>query len=110
MQLVLTREEKRRMRRFIRKAADTLAVTSILSLIITLFILCGRFESRYTIEAKVVNIEGYVYTVEDVAGYEWKFEDDRLFPEGTRVKLKMYNSLTDNTRMDDEIVKVKHIK
>ena len=110
MQVILTREEKRKVRRFIRRAVKSLTVAGIVALIVTIIILCGRVETRYNIEAEITDIDGYTYTAEDITGHEWKFDDDRLFPEGTKVKLKMHNSLTDNDRADDEILEVKPIK
>ena len=71
--------------------------------------ICGSIENHYKTEAEIVEIDGYTYTAVDVDGDEWKFEDDKLFPVGTKVKLKLFNNLTVSIE-DDEIVKVKPIR
>ena len=106
MQIIMTREEKRKVRRFIRRAIAVLEFASLLAI----FIICGHIDSHYKIEAEITDLDGYTYTAVDVAGYEWQFEDDTLYPVGTRVKLKMFNHCTHSSRVDDEIVKVKPVK
>ena len=109
MQVILTREEKRKVRRFIRRTKENLKIGLVLAYIVIAFIICGRIETQYKIEAKITELNGYTYTAVDVAGYEWKFIDERLFPEGTNVKLKMYNGLT-TTRNDDTVLDIKPMK
>lgn len=110
MKVVLTMREKRNIRVFIRRAKKTAKVVLVAGLFTVAFAICGNVESKYKIEAEITDLQGYTYTAVDVAGYEWKFEDDTLFPVGTKVKLKMFNHCTDNSRADDEIVKVKPVR
>lgn len=110
MQIYLTRQEERRIKRAIRRAKEKAKVAFVAVYFIVALAVVGHFENHYTIEAKVFDLDGYTYTVVDDAGYEWKFTDDTLYPVGTRVKLKMFNHCTHSSRVDDEIVKVKPVK
>lgn len=110
MQIYLTKQEERKLKRAIRKTIKTVKTTLAVIFVIGIFIICGHIDSHYKIEAEITDLDGYTYTAVDVAGYEWQFEDDTLFPIGTRVKLKMFNHCTHSSRVDDEIVKVKPVK
>lgn len=109
MKVILTREEERKLRRAVSKAKHRVSSAVAVGFIVAMIILAGRVESRYSIEAKITDLDGYTYTAEDVAGYEWKFTDDKLLPVGTTVKLKMYNCLT-ASRADDEVENVKPMR
>ena len=106
----MTREEQRKVKRFIRKTKERAKVAFVAIYFVGALALVGHIEHHYTIGAKVTELDGYTYTVVDEAGYEWKFTDDTLFPVGTKVKLKMFTNCTHNSRVDDEIVKVKPVK
>lgn len=109
MQVILTREEKRKARRIIRRTVKAVQATAVAGFFVATFALCGNIENHYKIEAEIVELEGNTYTAVDIDGDEWKFEDDKLFPVGTKVKLKLFNNLTVSIE-DDEIVKVKPVK
>ena len=110
MQIYLTRQEERKLKRAIRRAKENLKLALAVAYFIAALIICGRIDHYYKIEAEITDLDGYTYTAVDVAGYEWKFEDDTLFPVGTNVKLKMFNHLTHSSRVDDEIIKVTPMK
>lgn len=109
MEIVMTRDEerklRRKMRKVIRRAKNILAIGAVIGA----FIIVGHIESHYSVEARVVDLNEYTYTVIDADGYDWTFEDDRLFPVGTKVKMKFHNNVT-KTRADDQLVKVSPIK
>ena len=106
----MTREEQRKVKRFIRKTKERAKVAFVAIYFVGALIICGNIDSHYKIEAEITELNGYTYTAVDIAGYEWKFSDDTLYPVGTKVKLKMHNNCTHNSRVDDEIVKVKPMK
>ena len=110
MQIYLKKQEERKLKRAIRKTIKTVKTTLAVIFVIGIFAICGNIESRYKIEAEITDLDGYTYTAVDIAGYEWKFTDDKLYPVGTKVKLKMFNHLTHSNRVDDEIIDVKPMK
>lgn len=91
------------------------AFTNIISivLIIIMFIVLpsatGYIENHYTIACVVDTINKDNITIKDKTGNLWSFYGDG-FKAGDRVKVTFYNNTTNNTRYDDEIIKVKKIK
>ena len=110
MQIIMTRTEKRRLERIIHKVANGTQIALLLGFFIALFAICCDIERNYKIDAEVVRIEGHTYTVLDKAGECWQFENDKLFPVGTKVTLKINDSCTPNIVDDDEVIKVKPLK
>ena len=85
---------------------ETVQVSLIIALVITLFLIVGYIESHYN---KVVTVEyvnpcNYVTAI-DKQGNTWGFYADNLC-EGDIVKLKMFTNCTDSI-YDDEVVGVK---
>lgn len=106
MQIIFTEQEQKEVKQFIQIVTDIIKVTVAICILVGIFILCGKIETEYNIEAQVVQHKNGMYTAQDVAGYMWAFEDTREFPVGTSVKLKMHNNHTDTSRIDDYILKV----
>ena len=109
MQVILTRAEQRKIRRTIRKVKQTTIGTLLIIYFIATLLFCTYIEHNYKIEAQITALNGYTYTAVDKAGYEWQFIDDTIFPIGTKVKLKMYDSCT-TSRVDDEVRGVVPVK
>ena len=109
MRVIVTNEERREFRRFVRRTKEKIKNTVIVLILILLVIVAGYIECNYSIEAKITDLDGYTYTAVDVEGYTWKFEDDVLFPVGTKVKLRIHDNIT-HSRLDDEVWGVKRIK
>lgn len=82
---------------------------SAITLIIFGFLACSWFETHYSREAKVVNVDGDIITVEDTCGYLWEFEGDG-FSVDDEVKLLMDSKHTDSNIYDDEIIDVKIVE
>jgi hypothetical protein len=107
MQIVLTRQEQRKLRRLVKKAKEVVPGIIGLTVFTLLLGLSGYNDSHYTINAKVTKCTENLYLVEDEVGYIWEFEDNREFEVGTSVKLVMHNGHTHNTKVDDKVVDVK---
>ena len=106
MQIIFTEQEQKEVKQFIQRATDIIKVTVAICVLVGIFIMCGKIETEYNIEAQVIQHTDRMYTVQDVAGYMWAFEDDREFAVGTTVQLKMHNGHTETSRLDDYILKV----
>lgn len=87
------------------------AITNVITcgIIIICFIIlpgiAGWFDTHYTMNCEVDNVDGEVITVIDQTGNLWDFCGDD-FHRGDRVKVTFFNNTTDSTRYDDEIIKV----
>lgn len=109
MQVILTRAEKRRLIRLVKNITYWTKVTLVIALFVTMFGMLGRIETRYNINANIIELNEFTYTATDVAGYEWTFECEEYVPVGATVKLQMHTNYTSNR--DDDIVKnIKIIK
>ena len=90
----------------INKALET-AIT--ICLIVTIFIVLpawtGYIETHYTMNCKVTNADDKIITVIDNTGNLWDFYGEGL-SQGDAVKVTFFTNTTDNTREDDEIIKV----
>lgn len=85
-------------------------VKMIILAVVVLFIcpgIAGWYETHYTIEAKVIDIEadGCV-VVEDTTGNIWA-DYAEGFRIGDKVKVTFFTNYTDETRKDDIIEKIK---
>ena len=65
----------------------------------------GYVDTHYTMTCEVDSVKGEVVTVLDKTGNLWNFYGDG-FRKGDRVKVTFFTNTTDNTRYDDEIIKV----
>lgn len=87
------------------------AITNVVArgIIIICFVIlpgiAGWFDTHYTINCEIDNVDGEVITVIDQTGNLWDFCGDG-FHKGDRVKVTFFNNTTDSTRYDDEIIKV----
>jgi hypothetical protein len=96
------------MSKFKIRAIDIQAIVVIIlivSFITGLFLLVGYNENNYTVNTKIVAIEGNTYTVETKNGHQFQFTVEE-YEVGDEVKLYMRTNNTDNF-YDDEIQKVK---
>lgn len=69
----------------------------------------GTFETRYSHDGIVTEINNNVITIEDTTGNLWDFTGEG-FALGDKVHVTFDSQHTDNTRIDDKIVKIKKIK
>lgn len=91
------------------KAKEIIILVLVLVAVIGGLGIVGRFETHYTIDAEVVEINKYEITFEDKRGelWIWENDNDNEFTKGDKVKLYMDNNFTDNTFKDDKIVRIK---
>ena len=82
-----------------------IVIILILSVFIGLFAIVGYIENNYTVDTKIVAIEGNTYTVEAKNGHQFKFTLDE-YEVGDEVKLYMRANSPKNC-YDDEIRKIK---
>ena len=107
MQVILTRAEKRRLQKVIRVIKNAVKVTVVAGLLVAVITVCGKAETEYKVDAKIVQSTYGIYTAQDVAGYKWIFSADEEYKVDTAVELKMHTAGTDSTRTDDTIIEVK---
>ena len=95
--------------------------TTIQGIMVTLIFLAGVMltsysDNHYTRQGTVTDIQENVIEITDSNLlrddyiWEWEIESDEEFHIGDNVKMKMFNSLTDNIIKDDEIISVKVIE
>jgi hypothetical protein len=106
MRVILTSAEQRKLRRLVKRLKDIGRALLISVIVLGILFMYSRIQSRYNIDAEIISYEEGIYTAKDVAGYTWKFEDDRAMFVGTAIELTMFNAHTDDTRIDDTIIKV----
>lgn len=96
------------MKRQIKRNIATVVVV-IIGLIALILIsgIVGYYETHYTREARVIDLESdSVVVVEDTTGNVWAFEGEG-FTVGDEVKMTMATHGTDSNIVDDEIVNVR---
>lgn len=71
-------------------------------LITIMTVMCMMYESQYTRQAVVTNIDEYEVTVEDDCGYIWTFEGS-IFSPGDKVTLYM-NSMGSIDYIEDDVI------
>lgn len=72
------------------------------ALITIMIILCMMYESQYTRQAVVIDVNEYAVTAEDECGYIWTFEGS-IFSQGDKVTLYM-NSMGSVDYIEDDII------
>ena len=108
MQIILTKQEQRKLRRIIRKVKRAIPYTIAITFLVGLIGAIGYSETHYTIEATVIECADNVYKLEDIVGDVWEYEKDETeYEVGTDVTLIMHNGYTYNTKEDDMIVRIK---
>lgn len=96
---------KRQARRLVERVKNI----TLLVIMFILFCWCSWYESHYTREATVINVNNDMVTVLDMTDNVWEFEGDG-FTIGDNVKMSMDTRHTDSNIYDDEIVSVKIVK
>lgn len=108
MQIILTKQEQRKLRRIIRKVKRAVPYTIAISFLLGLIGAVGYNETHYNIEATVIDCTDNVYKMEDIVGDVWEYEDtENKYELGTNVQLVMHNGYTYNTKEDDIIIRIK---
>ena len=78
--------------------------------VIIIFVLCqgiiGNYETHYTREVYVTEVDGDKITTEDNGGNLWEFYSNEEYTIGQKLKLKMFTNYTDNDIYDDEVLDV----
>ena len=77
-------------------------------LLVGMFVFTMYTESHYTTQMEVVSVEDDVVTVETTRGTQYQYFGDGV-NVGDVVKVRMFTNHTD-TRIDDEVVKVRLVK
>ena len=107
----MTNTQRARKRRRIKRIRENIINTSLLLIVIVLFLIGCYYEHNYTREAIVseINEESGEVTFLDNCGYEWvAYSDDVVL--GQRVILKMNDSCSASYIGDDVITKIKPAK
>ncbi len=99
---------KRRTAEMIKRVVISIIVTTMF---VVLFLVCSWYETHYTREAKVIQIDNEIVSVIDKTNNVWQFyrnkEDVKI---NDQVKLIMDTMNTDTIITDDTIIQVTVIK
>ena len=83
-----------------------LTILGVAVALITVIILTVCVESRYSLDAKVIEKNDSIITFEDTTGNLWSIEDtENIYQIGNDVKLTWNDKGTD-FKTDDEIIKI----
>lgn len=85
------------------------AVTAFIFIIIIMPAIAETIDSRYSMDGIIIEVNSNEILAEDITGNIWVFSGDNYTVDDI-VRISFFNSYTDNTRLDDEIIKVKKIK
>lgn len=80
-------------------------VVVMITVLFTIWGVCGYVEQNYTRSCEVYEVNGNIITVEDNTGELWDFEaeNDEVFETGEKIILKMNTNCTDSYIYDDYI-------
>ena len=107
MERDILRRERARAR---KEKVEKIQIMIFIFAFFVLWLFVGFIENNYTLKGEVIFQEEDVLTVEDEAGLKWHYLTRERFEEGEEVKLYFNNNVTQRTRKDDELKKVKKIK
>ena len=105
-----TREEARRARKREESIKNILAIVTLLLTALMLVAATSYSDTHYTMDGTVVStsFNGGI-CIEDTTGNLWDM-DNVGYCRGDQVRLVFFTDYTDDTREDDEIIKIKRIK
>lgn len=84
---------------------DNITMFFLAVFFIAIGIVTGTIESHYSIEGSIIEVSADETLIKDTTGNLWTiFEND--YTVGETVKITFDNNKTDNTRVDDYILKV----
>lgn len=79
--------------------------TAFVSIIMTMFIIIETINSKYSMDGIIIEVNSNEILVEDITGNIWAFSGKDYRVDDV-VRILFFNNYTDNTRLDDEIIKV----
>lgn len=71
--------------------------------------IAGTIETQYSQVGMVIEENHHILTIEDSCGECWEYKSED-FHLNDKVKITFWNHATDNTRKDDEIIRLKKVK
>lgn len=103
-------KEIKRMKKRDELIKNILSEFALILTLLLLFTIAGYGDSHYIMKGTVVStsFNGDI-CIEDTAGNLWDMAN-KGYCRGDRVFMMFFTDYTDNTREDDEIVKIKRIK
>jgi hypothetical protein len=90
------------------KVGDIVKNSTLMMIVVVMLCWCSWYETHYSKEATVIDVDHNIITVVDEYDYTWSFEGDG-FHVDDKVQLMMHTMCTDSNIFDDEIEDVKMI-